>query len=94
MHNSQKKKVVQSSKEFIVDSIIGKKRVDGVTMYKVLWKGYPESEATWEPADNLENVFSLIKIYEEKEAAKKMSSKNKESTSKITLTDVLTGDAR
>jgi len=26
---------------------------DGIWKYKVIWKGYPESEASWEPAENI-----------------------------------------
>jgi hypothetical protein len=32
--------------------------------YKVLWKGYPLSEATWEPAHNLTDFTDEIKEYE------------------------------
>ena len=36
-----------------VDRVAEEKREQGKTMYKVLWKGFPLSEATWEPAENL-----------------------------------------
>ena len=32
-------------------------------MYRVLWKGYDESEATWEPLSNLEYVTDMIAAY-------------------------------
>lgn len=28
--------------------------------YLIQWKGYPDSENTWEPAANLKNVYELI----------------------------------
>jgi hypothetical protein len=40
--------------EYVVEKVIGSKLTgDGKTLYLVLWKGYPESEATWEPYENL-----------------------------------------
>lgn len=32
---------------------------------QVLWDGYPASEATWEPEENLRSVRHLIKAYEQ-----------------------------
>lgn len=40
-----------------VAQVLGKKRNrDGVVVYLVLWRGYPPSEATWEPVDNFNNT--------------------------------------
>lgn len=45
----QKGKVNKQNKqdEYQVESVIGKKVIDGILMYHVLWNGYPKSEATW-----------------------------------------------
>ena len=62
MKNSRKSKQDYYSIEDIVD----KKEENGITKYKVKWKGFPLSEATWETPDNLGNAQDLIDHYEEK----------------------------
>jgi Chromo (CHRromatin Organisation MOdifier) domain len=58
--------VVEEEEEYIVDSIVGKKRGRGGRLfYKVLWKGYPEEEATWEPLTHLTHAMDLVDEYEE-----------------------------
>jgi len=46
----------------------------GKTEYLIKWKGYPEQENTWEPADNLQ-CFGMINEFEhkyEKKLAKRL----------------------
>ena len=44
-----------------MESIVGKGRdSQGNEIYKVKWKGYDDSEATWEPVQNLLAVTNLI----------------------------------
>ena len=48
-----------------VERIIKKgKDKDGNILYKVKWKDFSESKATWEPIENLTNIIPLIKEYE------------------------------
>ena len=35
-----------------------------ITEYLVLWRNYPESEATWEPLEHLHNAQECIDEYE------------------------------
>lgn len=56
-----------SRSEYSVQSIIGKKLHRRSIFYKVHWKGYRKSEATWEPMPNLRNCKELIKKFEKKE---------------------------
>ena len=35
-------------------------------MYKVKWKGYPDSQCTWEPVKNLKNVQDMIDTFQKK----------------------------
>ncbi|RYF12745.1 MAG: hypothetical protein EOO40_00480, partial [Deltaproteobacteria bacterium] len=41
---------------FDVERIIGKRVVNGETEYRVKWLDYDEAEATWEPAENVEDT--------------------------------------
>ncbi|SOV04072.1 uncharacterized protein UDID_19531 [Ustilago sp. UG-2017a] len=49
--------------DFEVEAIVGKCSHNGATEYKVLWKGYPEEAASWEPWWNL-SCPDLIQEYE------------------------------
>lgn len=53
--------------EYEVEKIIGSKKVGGKTFYKVVWKGFPLEEATWEPISNLKGSAKLIKEYKNNE---------------------------
>ncbi|KAI9582504.1 chromobox protein homolog 1-like [Glossina fuscipes] len=64
----------EGTKEFDVERIEDKRIKCGKTEYYLKWKGYPRSENTWEPVDNL-NCSDLVAAYEE-------SLKNKEDTMK------------
>ena len=54
-----------NEQKYEVEKII-KKGIDdaGKVYYKLKWKGYPESESTWEPVDNLGELIDLIHVYE------------------------------
>lgn len=52
--------------EYVVERIIDKRIVDGQIEYFLKWKGYPESENTWEPRENLVGAPKLIKSFEAK----------------------------
>ncbi len=62
MKNSSKSKQTF----YQVEDIVDKKDENNIIKYKVKWKGFPLSEATWEPVENLTNVEALINQYEEK----------------------------
>jgi hypothetical protein len=51
-----------------VDKVVGKRtrkhRGRTVTEYCVLWKGYPEWERSWEPANNLRHARDVVGEYE------------------------------
>ena len=60
--------------EFEVEEILAKKVIKNKkrtsVLFKVKWVGYPESEATWEPAENI-HAPKLIQHFEEQELRKK-----------------------
>jgi hypothetical protein len=50
--------------EYIVEKILDKKKINGVYKYKVKWEGYNEADCTWEPKENLDNVYYLVEEFE------------------------------
>ena len=62
--------IVDEEEEWEVERILNKKvrkyRNKVFVRYLVLWKGYPEWEATWERSEHLKHSETLIKEYEDK----------------------------
>ncbi|KAJ1597993.1 hypothetical protein NDA14_001269 [Ustilago hordei] len=54
---------------FEVKALINKHSHNGTTEYKVLWRGYSEEAASWEPVENL-NCPDLIQEYEVSEGGR------------------------
>ncbi|KAJ1038600.1 hypothetical protein NDA10_004294 [Ustilago hordei] len=54
---------------FEVEALIDKHSHNGTTEYKVLWRGYSEEAASWEPVENL-NCPDLIQEYEVSEGGR------------------------
>ena len=52
------------SAKFEVEKIIGKKDTPAGPEYLVKWKGFRQSESTWEPASNLAKLRDLIVEFE------------------------------
>ncbi|SYW76873.1 uncharacterized protein UHO2_05590 [Ustilago hordei] len=55
--------------DFEVEALINKHSHNGTTEYKVLWRGYSEKAASWEPVENL-NCPDLIQEYEVSEGGR------------------------
>ena len=48
---------------FDVEKIVDSKRFGNTIKYRVRWKGYDETDDTWEPFENVENVIHLVKDF-------------------------------
>ncbi|UTT94977.1 hypothetical protein NDA17_001413 [Ustilago hordei] len=55
--------------DFEAEALIDKRSHNGTTEYKVLWRGYSEEAASWEPVENL-NCPDLIQEYEVSEGGR------------------------
>lgn len=57
------KKAQDEEPEYEVEKILQQKTQRGKPLYLVKWKGFPESDATWEPESNLSNSTSLLQAF-------------------------------
>jgi len=51
--------------EWEVDRVVDMRGKGRTLDYHVVWKGYSETEATWEPPENLKNAKDAIKAFKE-----------------------------
>lgn len=56
----------KESETFEVQEILKKRLVNGQAEYLVWWKGFEESDASWEPKKNFEGNEEVIKEFEAK----------------------------
>ena len=59
-----------------VEKIIDRRIVKGKKEYLIKWKGYPESQSTWEPISHLKYIQNLVDIFNEQYNNYKSSSKD------------------
>lgn len=74
--NSDAGSDAEPEEEYTVEKILDKRLRGGKTEYLIKWEGYPDSENTWEPEDNLD-CPDLIQGFEEKSKQKKEEKKRK-----------------
>ena len=48
---------------YTVEHIVDKKKEGLKTFYLVKWEGFPHSQNTWEPVQNLANVRDMLKKF-------------------------------
>lgn len=66
----------EEEEEYTVEKILEKRMKGGKVEYLIKWEGYPDSENTWEPQDNLD-CPDIINGFEAKTKAKKEEKKRK-----------------
>ena len=53
----------EEQKEYYIEKILQRQKFGVTLSYLVKWEGYPEEEATWEPASNLVGAHELIEQF-------------------------------
>merc|ERR1712126_654122 len=66
----------EEEEEYSVEKILDKRTKGGKVEYLIKWEGYPDSENTWEPQDNLD-CPDIISAFEAKNKAKKEEKRKK-----------------
>ena len=66
-----------SNNFYEVENIIDRRIIRGRKEYLIKWKGYPESQSTWEPINHLRYIQELVKRFNEKYDNKNINSKDK-----------------
>lgn len=77
--------------DYVVERIEGKRIINGVTQYFLKWQGYPRSENTWEPVENL-SCPEFIAAFEKSENKLKVKKRRLTANEKTTTTTSATGD--
>ena len=68
-------KFIDDNMDYEVEEIIDKKDINGILYYKIKWYGFPLSQATWEPLENLKAVEWMVKKFETQSSASKQCHK-------------------
>jgi hypothetical protein len=55
--------LVEGEEEYEVEAILRHKGKNTRRLYQVLWKGYPVTEASWEPESHLQNALPILEDY-------------------------------
>lgn len=62
---------IDGQEAYEVEAIVGKRVINGVPKYEVKWKGYPDSENTFEPLEHLQRpaVLRLVRAFDRSSSA-------------------------
>ena len=56
--------IIEGEKEYEVEKILNKRRIQGKEKFLVRWKGYTAEADTWEDRGNLKNASKLVEEFE------------------------------
>jgi hypothetical protein len=63
--------LIEGEHEYEVEAILASRGKGKRRRYLIKWKGYPDSENTWEPEENLERAQDLLEIYKSRPPKRK-----------------------
>uniref|UniRef100_A0A1B6EPS8 Chromo domain-containing protein n=1 Tax=Cuerna arida TaxID=1464854 RepID=A0A1B6EPS8_9HEMI len=89
-HDESEKEVGEEAEEYVVERIVDVRTRRGVKHYFIKWSGYPDSENTWEPEENL----TCPELIEEFKRKQKEESEKRESKKRKTSPDSDAGTAQ
>ncbi|XP_036358095.1 uncharacterized protein LOC115210952 isoform X2 [Octopus sinensis] len=84
----------ESEEFFEVDKIVGMTKINGKERYKVRWVGYPSSNDTWEPRENLLPCIEMVEDFERDRQRLKKRRAEERRIRKQTLNDVAMMEGR
>ncbi len=61
--------IVEGEEEYEVEDILRHKGQGARRLYQVMWKGYPITEASWEPESSLQHAPAILEDYLRRVAA-------------------------
>ena len=61
---------------YTIEKILDRRKIKDKYQYKIKWVGYPISQCTWEPIENLQNALYLIEEFNKNHPMKNYKSKN------------------
>jgi len=65
-HTTPPPDLINQEEEYEVEAILNHKRKGRGFLYLVQWKGYPISEASWEPKGHLTNATQILEEYKQR----------------------------
>ena len=68
---------MEGTLEYEVEGILRDKGKGARRRFLVLWKGYPLSEATWEPVEHLDNAQDVLEDYLRRVSKRQAKARNR-----------------
>ena len=61
---------------YAIEKILDRRKIRDKYQYKIKWEGYPMTQCTWEPIENLKNALYLVEEVNKNHPMKNNKSKN------------------